>query len=104
MENKLTFFTNSDGNLAASFSANIVSETSISPRVVQHGKHDCTLELFKNSDESYLIEWDIINFDTEHIGIQVENGTDVIGYDGVFDLPTEVVTFLEHHGFNLDQL
>lgn len=96
-------YTNAAGNLCASFKADIVSETSNSPKVLEHGRHACTLELFKLDDDHYLIEWDIINFDTVHIGIYLD-GNQVIDYDGVFDLPSEVVSFLTFNNFDLSNL
>lgn len=63
-----------------------------------------TMELFADKHNvPYLIEWDVENFATEHIGLQVE-GKFVIGYDGVFELPLQAIRMLEELGYNCDEV
>ena len=100
----IKFFTNAAGNHCASFSANIVMEYSGTPRARQLGEYPCTLEQWTIQDsKNFLIEWDIKGFDTVAIGIFVK-GRKVIDYDGVFDLPAEVIQFLRHLKYDLSEI
>jgi len=67
---------------------------------------ESTLELFTCANGSYMIEWDIDELEeTEYIGIFVDQDTKVINdYDGVFEVPEQVIEFLEEQGFNVDYL
>lgn len=87
------------------FKANLVLERSITPTVEDLGRHKCTVELFQYSFTQYGIEWDIPSLEeTEFIGIWIDDKSPdakkVIDYDGVFELPKEIIDFLEEQGFD----
>lgn len=64
------------------------------------GSHSSTMELHKNKLGQYYIEWDIPELDENYcIGLEVE-GTDVVGYDGIFSLPEQAIELLKANGFN----
>jgi hypothetical protein len=90
-------------NPTKTFRSPIGKETSYS-NVQLSDDTESTLELFTCEDGSYSIEWDIPELEeTEHIGIFVEEGTKTIcDYDGVFEVPKEVIEFLREQGFNVE--
>jgi hypothetical protein len=100
---KINHFTNESGNQCGSFNAHIISETSMSSKPISHGKHDCTVELFRHDDGSAAVEWDIEDFDTVQIGLELD-GNIITGYDGVFEIPEPVQTFLQEIGFDISEL
>lgn len=102
MDPQLKLFTHINGNPGARFNATIINEHT-SGFVETIGQFDCTLELFNLSPDHCIIEWDIIGYDTEHIGIELE-GNRVTGYDGVFTLPSEIIRFLEMLNFDLSEI
>lgn len=88
------------------FISNIVEEYSASPKVLNLGIHKSTVELFEDINDSYMIEWDIPDLEiTEHIGIFCYEQPKVISdYDGVFEIPSEIIEFLEENGFDCEYL
>lgn len=67
------------------------------------GTYESTMELFINSGEPTMIEWDVPEMGrTEHIGLEFDNGK-VNDYDGVFELPKEAIQLLESCGFKVDE-
>ena len=67
----------------------------------QLGEHSYTMELFKEDENHYLIEWDIPGLDcTEHIGIGLQNNR-LIDYDGVFELPEQAIKILREAGITV---
>ena len=59
------------------------------------------MELFVNGDEG-TIEWIIEALDTvTHIGVWFTDKT-LVDYDGVYEIPTQALDFLEHLGYNVE--
>lgn len=68
------------------------------------GDFTSTKELFADDEQTpSLIEWEVEDFATEHIGLQVE-GKAVTGYDGVFDLPEQAIQMLEELGYDCTEV
>lgn len=67
---------------------------------------ESSLELFKMSLGRYLVEWLVMELDmVEHIGIFCYQDDKVISdYDGVFEVPKEVIKFLQEQGFDCSYL
>jgi len=66
-----------------------------------------TMELYVEGDDGAYILWciDEENGDLDEIciGLEIE-GKDVIGYDGVFELPIQAQELLKNNGYNLEEL
>ena len=92
------------------FTAEVVREYSYSPESIPLGRYDCTLELIQNTFGEYFVEWDIPDLnETEVIGLEVERNSKeeknyVVGFDGIMDMPSEVITFLEENGFDCTEI
>lgn len=88
------------------FTSPINRETTYSNERIGYGKS--TLELFKHSEGEYTIEWCYLvgtdNEDSVGIGIWCDNKKIVEDYDGVFELPKEVIDFLKENGFTTDNV
>jgi len=51
-----------------------------------------------------LIEWIINDGEfVEHIGLQRE-GVCIVGYDGVFEVPIQIIEWIESIGYNCDEI
>lgn len=71
---------------------------------IPQGEMEQTMELFENDEGALFIEWDIPDMDqTEHMGLELE-GKNVVGYDGVFELPAKAIELLERNGYNCDEV
>jgi adenylate cyclase class IV len=64
------------------------------------------IELFRVDPMNYLVEWVVPDLDlVEHVGIfccEVEKT--VSDYDGLFEMPEEIIEFLEKQGFDCTYL
>jgi len=89
-----------------SFKAILVLEHSMSAKKEELGNFEQTMELIKNDEGCHFIEWDIPEAEeTVGIGIELDEGTkNVVGYDGVFELPEQAIELLKKNGFNTDNL
>ena len=98
----MTYTITKDGNLMLTFSSVLVLETSMSPMVKRLGDSISTMELFTDDDNvPSMIEWDVEELEiTEHIGLWFE-GKELVGYDGVFELPTEAVKLIRKGGYKV---
>ena len=72
---------------------------------ISQGKHDWTMELHFENDNTGFIEWDIPSLErTEYIGLWFEideHGKRTLSdYDGVFSLPSEAIELLRKHGID----
>ena len=94
--------TNKRGNKVATFNSPIGIDNGYTNNY--QGKFKSTMELFlDDNDEPTMIEWDVPDLETtEHIGIEYWDG-EVQGYDGVFELPTQAILFLERVGFKVSE-
>lgn len=99
---KLHFMSHENGNPGAFFSADVVKEYS-SGHVEILGKFDNSLELIRSEDDHFIIEWIIEDYDVVHIGLDLE-GNQIIDYDGVFELPEPVVSFLTTLGYDCSEV
>lgn len=64
------------------------------------------VELFKVSLGNYLVEWFVEELDlVEHVGIFCcETDKVVSDYDGLFEVPEQIIEFLEKEGFDCTYL
>jgi hypothetical protein len=67
------------------------------------GKHESTMDLYFNKDDSGFIEWDIPALDDgAEIGLWFDIGVDgtrtLRDYDGIFSLPDEAIELLRSVG------
>lgn len=84
------------------FKSRVIKETSYGI-VDDYGEKDNSMELMK-VDNHLEIEWIIgKEEDVVHIGIET-NGKDIVGYDGVFEIPKQSIELLKECGFNTKEI
>jgi hypothetical protein len=71
--------------------------------VENYGQQQQTMKLMR-VDKSLLIEWVVgDNMDSAEIGIEAV-GMDIVGYDGVFEIPKQAIELLKEAGFNTKEI
>lgn len=97
-DTNFVFSTNSGGNLVLAFTSDINLDNGFTNK--HQGVFSSTMELFTDDDGlPCMIEWDA-DIDVVHIGLEYskEDGG-LVGYDGVFELPSQAIRLIRHAGF-----
>ncbi len=96
--------------LTKKFRARLVEEYSAIPKRTDLGVHDCEMNLHVGDDIAAIAGDRIVWYYTKdgetevtEIGLELE-GTKVVGYDGVFSLPTEAVALLKEAGLDTTEV
>ncbi len=85
------------------FTSPVNKEYSMLPYSIPLGEHKSTLDLYDMEVEgsTYLLcEWDIPEVEEfASIGLWFDDKKEMTDYDGVFELPEQVIGLLEEQGF-----
>lgn len=98
----LHFMSYENGNPGAFFSADVVKEYS-SGHVEVLGTFSNSLELIRSADDHFIVEWIIEGYDVIHIGLDLIDDQ-IVDYDGVFELPEPIVSFLTTLGYDCTEV
>lgn len=84
------------------FVSDLVLEYSYTPTPNLLGTYKSTMILYKDTEDYYMIEWDIPELeDTWNIGLWTdpEDPRIIVDYDGLFELPKQAIELLKENGF-----
>lgn len=94
----MKFYINKHNNHCVSFKSNINIDNGV--KQISQGEQQSEMELFMDNGIPVGIEWDN-PIDVTYIGLLFDDKKNLIDYDGVFELPSEAISLIEHVGYKV---